>query len=239
MQDIIRLILLTVPRYIDSLSRQAALAVLEALLARDHAAAPTTTEGEPAQSNGTDAKSISVSSAMIRWLESEVGKLEKGGTVATRYVVLTWACAIFTSAPEDQPFADAQFNSLAASFSTLVYLLGDTTQSIKPSLRKSVLTVARRTVRNVSEAQPMSHYQSPVLTTLIRFEQRHASIPRLVASLTAAKSEPSFRHAPLLGLVLDVALRLKDSKGEKDLGKTYVAEAKVSRAPVDASRELS
>lgn len=58
--------------------------------------------------------------------------------------------------------------------------------------------------------------------------QNPSDIPRLVETLTSAKAEPSFHNAPFLGLVLDVALRLKDRKGEKDVGKTYAEGAKVS-----------
>lgn len=87
---------------------------------------------------------------MIRWLEGEVKKLEKGAPTSTRSAVLTWACAIFASLPEDEPLADAQWTSLVTSFAALLFSLLDPAVSMKPSLRKAVLTVARRTVRNVS-----------------------------------------------------------------------------------------
>lgn len=42
--------------------------------------------------------------------------------------------------------------------------------------------------------------------------------------MTAAKAEPTFRHAALVGVAIDVALRLRDPKGRHDVGKTYVSE---------------
>lgn len=56
--------------------------------------------------------------------------------------------------------------------------------------------------------------------------QRHESIPRLVTTLASAKSDPSYRHAALVGLAMDVALRLKDPKGHLNVGKGYVEELK-------------
>ena len=44
--------------------------------------------------------------------------------------------------------------------------------------------------------------------------------------MTSAKADPTFRHAPLIGLAIDVALRLRDPKGKKDVGKGYVDELK-------------
>ncbi|ORY90168.1 ARM repeat-containing protein [Leucosporidium creatinivorum] len=197
-QDIIRLLIPTVPRYIDAASRTAVLEVLQALLTREQ---PPIAEGE---ANGA-AKPAGISGGMIRWLEGEVKKLEKGGPTATRFVVLTWACTIFASIPQDEPLVDAQWTSLVASLASLVSSLLDGAVSMKPSLRKAVLTISRRTVRN-----------------------SYASIPRLVETLTTAKTEPSFRNASFLGLVMDVSLRLKDPKGKKDVGKTFVEESKVA-----------
>lgn len=97
---------------------------------------------------------------MIRWLEGEVKKLEKGGPTATRFVVLTWACTIFSSIPKDEPLADAQWTSLVASIASLVYALLDGSVSMKPSLRKAVLTISRRTVRNVSQVIPWLAFKS-------------------------------------------------------------------------------
>lgn len=51
------------------------------------------------------------------------------------------------------------------------------------------------------------------------------AIPRLVATLTSAKVEPSFHHAALLGLAVDVSLRLKVTAGTD---KIYIEGCKVS-----------
>lgn len=91
---------------------------------------------------------------MVRWLEGEVKKLDKGGPTATRFAVFSWACAIFASIPREEQLADAQWISLVASVASLVYSLLDGSLAMKPSLRKAVLTLCRRTVRNVSRVIP-------------------------------------------------------------------------------------
>lgn len=90
---------------------------------------------------------------MIKWLESEVAKVDKTGTVApgTRYVLLTWGTTIFASlhgagAPAEGP----QWTSLVTSISFLLYALLDETATPKESVRRSVLVLTRRVVRNVS-----------------------------------------------------------------------------------------
>ncbi|GJN92071.1 hypothetical protein Rhopal_005099-T1 [Rhodotorula paludigena] len=196
-QDIVRLLLPTVSRYSDSPSRQGVLSVLSALLARDHAA-----PSEAGSSAGTG-KPAPITNGLVKWLEGEVAKVDKSGAASTRFALLGWATTVYGSVPPEHPLEDAQFASLAASISTLLYLLLDDAGSAKPSMRQSALVLTRRAVRN-----------------------RHATIPRLVKTLAAAKAEPSFRHAPLVGLALDVALRLKDTKSEKGLGKGYVDELK-------------
>ena len=45
-------------------------------------------------------------------------------------------------------------------------------------------------------------------------------------TLVAAKVDPAYRHAPLVGVALDVALRLRDSKGHKDVAKTCIDDLK-------------
>lgn len=149
MQDIIRLLILTVPRYIDAASRTAVLEVLQALLTREQPAPAAEGEADRAAP-----KQAGISGGMIRWLEGEVKKLEKGGPTATRFVVLTWASTIFASIPQDEPLAEAQWTSLVASLASLVYALLDGSVPMKPSLRKAVLTISRRTVRNVSRVIP-------------------------------------------------------------------------------------
>lgn len=91
-----------------------------------------------------------ITGGMIKWLEMEVEKLEKVGAVApsTRYVLITWATAIFASF-NGRTIQDAQFNSLVSSLSSLVYGLLDEEVTKKLSVRHSVVALARRVVRNV------------------------------------------------------------------------------------------
>ncbi|GAA5901674.1 hypothetical protein JCM8208_001574 [Rhodotorula glutinis] len=206
-QDLVRLLLPTVPRYADSASRTAVLDVLSAVLARDHAAAaaPASTDAaEPSSAAAAATKSSTpFTSGLIKWLDGEAAKVDKTGAASTRFTLLGWAVTIYQSVPADRPLDDPQFASLASSLSTLVYALLDEANPVKPALRHSTLVLARRAIRN-----------------------RPASLPRLVRTLVAAKVDPTYRHAPLVGVALDVALRLRDSKGHKDVAKTHVDELK-------------
>ncbi|GAA5925263.1 hypothetical protein JCM3775_006409 [Rhodotorula graminis] len=206
-QDLVRLLLPTVPRYVDSASRTAVLDVLSAILARDHAAAAApaiaaTDAAEPSAAAATKS-ATPFTSGLIKWLDGEAAKVDKTGAASTRFALLGWAVTIYQSVPADRPLDDPQFSSLASSLSTLVYTLLDEANPVKPALRHSTLVLARRAIRN-----------------------RPASLARLVRTLVAAKVDPPYRHAPLVGVALDVALRLRDSKGHKDVAKTCVDELK-------------
>jgi hypothetical protein len=91
-----------------------------------------------------------LTNGMIKWLESEVNKIEKSGQNATRFSLLGWAATIYTTVPTDNSLEDAQWLSLLTSLSTLVYILLDPSTKIKSSLRNSVLVIARRAIRSVS-----------------------------------------------------------------------------------------
>lgn len=134
LQDTIRLLMLTVPRFIDHQSRQAVLDVLESLLSR------------PSVEGSTTSGKI-VANSMIRWLEAESLKPTPS---STRFVVLTWACTVFAKSEE---LADPQWNSLVNSFAILLDGLLDPQRAAKPSLRQAALTVSRRAVRSVSLAR--------------------------------------------------------------------------------------
>ncbi|KAK4055085.1 translational activator of GCN4 [Microbotryomycetes sp. JL201] len=197
-QDVIKALLATVPRYSDSRSRIAVLAVLDGLLARarqPHANGTSTSD---------DRKPLDILPGMIKWLDAETKKLERTGSSSTRFNVLHWACAIYSNACKDaNTLSETQWSALVSSLASLTFVLLDEAEPVKPTLRKSVLTVTRRAVRN-----------------------NHTQIPRLVDTLATAKTDPPFRNATLLGLAMDVSLRLKDSKGLTGVGKKYVEECK-------------
>ena len=67
--------------------------------------------------------------------------------------------------------------------------------------------------------------------------QKPTLLSKLVGTLTSTAVEPSYRNASLLGLVLDVALRLKDRKGAKGAGKVVVEDVKVRISAI--TREVS
>ncbi|GAA5922766.1 Gcn1p [Sporobolomyces koalae] len=196
-QDLVRLLIPTVPRYTDAASRTAVLKVLAAVLARDYAP-PSPASAEPATANKP-----AFTNGMIKWLESEVAKVDKAGQASTRFALLGWATTIYASVPPDHPLEDGPWLSLVSSLSTLVYVLLDPAASAKASIRSSVLVSTRRAIR-----------------------KRHASIPRIISTLTTVKADPTYRHAVLLGIALDVAAHLKNGKGEKVAGKPYIEEAK-------------
>lgn len=148
-QDIVRLILPTVPRYQDAASRQAVLAVVSALLARDNAAGTADeTANAAATTNGKPASALST--GLIKWLESETGKVEKSGATSTRLALLGWAATIYASVPAEHPLDDAPFLSLATSLSSLLNVVLDDSAGAKETVRKSALVVTRRAVRTVS-----------------------------------------------------------------------------------------
>ncbi|BGP21302.1 translational activator of GCN4 [Rhodotorula toruloides] len=196
-QDLVRLLVGTVPRYVDSTSRQSVLAVLSALLARDYASGR---DDVAATSNG---KTASLTNGLIKWLEGEAAKVDKTGAGSTRFTLLGWANTIYSSIPVDHPLEDAPFISLALTLSALLTAVLDEVYGAKEAIRKSALVSTRRAVRT-----------------------RHEWILRLVKALASAKSDPIYRHAPLIGLALDVSLRLKNPKSEKEVGKGYVDELK-------------
>ena len=146
-QDIVRLILPTVPRYQDAASRQAVLAVVSALLARDYAAGTANESAAPA-ANGKPASALRT--GLIKWLESETGKVEKSGATSTRLALLGWAATIYATVPAEHPLDDAPFLSLAASLSSLLNVILDESAGAKETVRKSALVVTRRAVRTVS-----------------------------------------------------------------------------------------
>ncbi|KAM0793613.1 hypothetical protein ACM66B_001046 [Microbotryomycetes sp. NB124-2] len=201
-QDVIKVLLPTVPRYNDSHSRLAVVAVLDALLSRSRAAAASHTVNGASQDD-ENSKPLDILPGMIKWLDQEAKKLATAGSSSSRFNVLHWACTIYTNACKDDKLSDTLWTSLTSSLASLVFVLLDETEPVKPALRKSVLTVTRRALRN-----------------------NHTQIPRLVKTLVATKVDPPFRNAPLLGMTMDVSLRLKDPKGQTGVGKKYVEECK-------------
>ncbi|BGP12338.1 hypothetical protein JCM10213_003855 [Rhodosporidiobolus nylandii] len=198
-QDLVRLLIPTLPRYTDSSSRSAVLSVLSAILSRDYlpSSAPS-----PSSSSSDSPR---FTPGLIKFLDLETSKLpsSSAGATGTRFALLGWGCTIYSSVPADSPLEDAQLASLAASLSALLGALLDPQGGAKEGMKNSALVVTRRAVRS-----------------------RPAQIARLVKTLAAQKADPTFKHAPLIGLAVDVALRLKDAQGKMTKGAPIVAEVK-------------
>jgi hypothetical protein len=209
----VRLLVPTLPRYTDSASRQSVLSVVSAILSRDY--------GAPSSDDAP--KSPSYTPGLIKFLEAETAKVEKSAAPGTRFALLGWATTIYSSVPVESPLEDAPWASLTASLSTLLSVVLDKQGGAKESLKKSALVLVRRAVRSVRRlSHPLfAEFCSPSPP------QRPTFIPRLVKTLASAKVEPSYKHAPLIGLAMDVALRLKNAMGEPVAGEKYVEESKV------------
>lgn len=143
-QDLVKLLLATVPRFNDPPSRQAVLSVLSALLIRERTL-EVSSEGQNGEA-ATNRKGIR--GGLIKWLEMEVDKSEKLGTVAadTKFVLITWASTIFGEL--HSILDEAQWNSCLHSIAILLDALLD--ENVKPATRKAVQRIVRRLIRNVS-----------------------------------------------------------------------------------------
>ncbi|GAA5986671.1 hypothetical protein JCM11641_001358 [Rhodosporidiobolus odoratus] len=197
-QDLVRLLIPTLPRYTDSSSRQLVLSVLAAILSRDHAPSPT----ESAETSSLPPK---YTPGLIKFLDAETQKIEKASAATSRFALLGWATTIYSSSPtqSEEGFDEGQWVSLVNSLSTLVGGLLEPNGGAKEGLKHSTLVLSRRAVRS-----------------------RPAHISRLIRTLTSQKADPTFKHAPLIGIALDVALRLKDEKGQMGKGMKVVDEVK-------------
>ncbi|GAA5827172.1 hypothetical protein JCM11251_001152 [Rhodosporidiobolus azoricus] len=198
-QDILRLLIPTVSRpstNTDSSARQAILSVLSAILSRDY-------------SSSEGAASPAFTPVLIKFLDSEATKPAGSSSVSTKFALLGWAATVYQSlvaADKEgakEPVDDAQWTTLCSSFAALLYAVLDPAGGAKEGLKHTALVITRRAVRS-----------------------RPTSIARLIRTLAAAKVEPSYRNGPLIGLAVDVALRLKDGKGQVGKGDALVEEVK-------------
>ncbi|GAA5915522.1 hypothetical protein JCM6882_005925 [Rhodosporidiobolus microsporus] len=204
-QDLLRLLIPLVARPVESASQKSVLLVLSALLARDHA--------QPSSSTTSPAPPFAP--VLVKFLDSETAKLppsSSGSSASTRFALLGWAAAVYQSLAlgdkndgAKEVLDEAQWTSLCASLAALLYGVTDPSGGAKEGVRQSALVLTRRAVRS-----------------------RPASIPRMIRTLASpsAKADPAFRNAPLIGLAVDVALRLKDGTGQVGRGEALVEEVK-------------
>ncbi|CAL1711997.1 unnamed protein product [Somion occarium] len=141
---------------------------------------------------------LGITEQILGWLVNEVSQFAKrpGGFAASdMFVLLSWSCGLyavclktnanFTSTPT--------WRALIGVMAILVDLLLDKSSHAKPSVRKSTLVRARRALRSNPEHLPK------VMDTLL--------------AIAKTSSNP-LSVAPLLGISVDVTLRLKNVKDE-------------------------
>jgi hypothetical protein len=143
---------------------------------------------------------------MVKWLESEVSKIEKTGQTATRFSLLNWAATIYASVPKEGQLEDPQFLSLLTSFSTLLYLLLDPSAKIKTSLRNSAVVITRRAIRSVSHPTLTEYPPWRVLTLAMYISS--VMLRSLGSSQLSHLRKPNLRSAMLPSSALRSTLQL-------------------------------
>jgi len=222
--DVFGLLTQTYPRYVDTLSRDAVEAIGVELVKRDELRGESQAEDK-----------LGITEQILGWLSNEVGRISKrgssrsGGSVfsivlltkfhiysassyapADIFVLLSWSCGLYTVCMSCNPrFSSTQcWKALTSALSSLFDLLMAESTGTKASMRKSGLTRVRRALRSV-------------YLMLFFYYQRHYSQIRIQApnhlstllSVLLAKAEAnqeSLRLVPLIGVAIDVNLRLKN-----------------------------
>ncbi|KAI0827665.1 ARM repeat-containing protein [Trametes gibbosa] len=216
--DIFKLLTSTYPRYIDSESRVAVEEVGIALVRRDELRG--TPQGEPNETK------FGVAEQVLGWMSQEVGRISKSSSshaAADMFVLLSWCCGLYVACLDSNPdfTTSRSWQALLGIMAALAEMLLDPSARSKKSLQKSALVRTRRALRHRPDVL------SVVATTL----------------LSLAKTMPSpLTVVPLLGISIDVSLRLKNVKDENlktvdpvlkaDIMQLYTGSVLMSRTPV-------
>ncbi|KAI8978208.1 ARM repeat-containing protein [Trametes punicea] len=218
--DMFKLLTSTYPRYVDSESREAVEEVGIALVRRDELRG--TPQGE---SNETK---LGVTEQVLGWMSHEVGQISKRSSshaAADMFVLLSWSCGLYVACLDSNPdFPKSRsWQALLGVMASLIDMLLDPATRAKKSLQKSALVRTRRALRHKPEMLAV------VMRTLLVLAKS------LSSPLTAV---------PLLGISVDVTLRLKDVKDEKlkqiepalknDILQLYTSTVLMSRTPVSS-----
>ncbi|KAI0657693.1 ARM repeat-containing protein [Cubamyces menziesii] len=218
--DIFQLLTSTYPRYVDSESREAVEEVGIALVRRDELRG--TPQGEPSESK------LGVTEQVLGWMSHEVGQIAKRSSshmAADMFVLLSWCCGLYAACLDSNPdFPQSRaWQVLLGCMASLVDMLLDPATRAKKSLQKSALVRTRRALRHRPEVLPV------VMKTLLGLVKTMPS-PLIVI--------------PLLGISIDVTLRLKNVKDEKlkeidsaiknDILQLYTSSVLMSRTPVSS-----
>ncbi|CAH7688084.1 armadillo-type protein, partial [Phakopsora pachyrhizi] len=193
----------TIPRYDDASSRQAVLKVVEVVLRKDCAEERSDSQG--------------LRATVIDWISRDIKTLcpstygGASGAPGTRLSILGWTCKLlevyFSEIPEAaSPSSSPNFLRLIDAMGLILDSFQDSACN-RPSIKNSALVITRRLVRC-----------------------NHQRIPELFKYLTQDSSSP--QNATLLGLTIDVSLRLRVGreivKGTPEgVGVGYVADHKL------------
>ncbi|RPD57344.1 ARM repeat-containing protein [Lentinus tigrinus ALCF2SS1-7] len=218
--DVFKLLTSTYPRYVDAESREAVEEVGVAMVRRDELRG--TPQGEPNESK------FGVAEQVLGWMSHEVGRIHKRSSshaAADMFVLLNWCCGLYVACLECNPdFPQSRcWTALLGIMASLVDMILDPSTRSKKSLQKSARVRTRRALR-----------YSP--------ENLHAVMKTL---LELTKSLPSpLIVVPLLGISVDVTLRLKHVKDESlkhidtsiknEVIQLYTSAVLMSRTPVPA-----
>ncbi|KAG9124771.1 translational activator of GCN4, partial [Ceratobasidium sp. 392] len=138
-----------------------------------------------------------ISHTLISWIAKEASHFIAG---SNSFVLLTWIAAAFTASAKSETFPVAKTFNVVVS--TMAVLVDAVIREGKSGASRSAFVLVRRVLRN-----------------------NHTLIPGVVSSLfDAAKSSSApLNNAVLIGIAVDVALRLRPNKAnEESPGVTYV-----------------
>ncbi|KAG8917318.1 translational activator of GCN4, partial [Tulasnella sp. 417] len=133
--DILGIIAKTYARYVDGLSREAVIAVLEAFIRRDE--------------SKTEEPKYGIAEYLLGWLKAEIPRAIVG-SASDQFVLLTWCAKLYdilldcNAALPDTPY----WPILVSLFSTILDSILDDSSHAKPTVRSSSLVHSRRAVRN-------------------------------------------------------------------------------------------
>jgi hypothetical protein len=194
--DIFELLTHTYPRYVDQASRGAVEAVGMELIRQDEL---------------LDTKN-GVTEQILGWMTIEVGRIARKGSSASHaamdiYVLLNWACGLYSTCLK----ASADFSSTPSwpitvgLIAILLDLLLSPASHVKPTLRKSALTRARRAMRSVCNFPLCIRSIYP---DNIQHPEKLAEVMKTLLVQAKSSSSP-LSVIPLLGASIDVAARLR------------------------------
>ncbi|PSR76114.1 hypothetical protein PHLCEN_2v8664 [Hermanssonia centrifuga] len=188
--DIFKLLTQTYPRYVDSASREAVETVGIELVRRDELRGTS-----PEDANETK---LGVTEQIVGWLANEVDKFAKRSSAyppSDMLVLLSWACGIYVSCLKCNPdfTSSPAWSPLVGTMAVLLDLLLDKSARVKHAVQKSALVRTRRALRSGPDKLPS------VMRVLMSQAKKHTNPLSLVT---------------LLGVAIDVTLRLKNVKDE-------------------------